>query len=161
VVERGFASAAQPPPANLRIVACCDECSRFFSMRAYHAGRAGLDFFYCEKCPSVTAIPLTDPRSAGFWKGIETKRLDVVDDPKSTAEQVVKDNLTVYAAFEAALAPCTRCGGAKRFLSNLRCPHCSAAWTDFRGDLWRRLEEVYVCHVAGCDYVGAEAAWRR
>lgn len=161
VVERGFASAAQPPPPNLRIVTACDHCSRFFSMRVYHAGRAGLDFFYCEQCPSVTAIPLSDPRSAGYWKGIETRRLDVVDDPKSTDERTIADNKTVYAAFESALAACGRCGGAKRFLANLKCPHCAKPWTDFKGDLWRRLEEMYVCHVSGFEYVGAEDAWRR
>ena len=76
IVERGFASASQAPPANLRIVSTCEGCSNAFSMRVIHAGLAGVDFFYCEKCPSVTSVPLTDPRSAGFWKGIETRRLE-------------------------------------------------------------------------------------
>lgn len=159
VVERGFASASKAPPANVRIVSACDACSKSFSMRILHAGHVASDFFYCEKCPGVTSVALTDPRSTGFWKGIETKRLDLLDDPKSTPENVVKDNLTVYSAFEAALAPC-RCGGAKRFLANLRCPHCAAPYIDFGGDLWKRLSEVYVCHVAGHDYVIGDAAWR-
>lgn len=159
IVERGFASTAQAP-GNLRVVTSCDACAKPFTMRVVHAGHAGVDFFYCEKCPNVTSIPLTDPRSAGFWKGIESKRLDLVDDPVSTRPEIVKDNLTVYAAFEAALAPCA-CGGRKRFLADLRCPHCAATYTAFGGDLWRRLSEVYVCHVAGHDYAGSETAWRR
>lgn len=160
IVERGFASAAQAPPGNLRLVTRCDVCAKAFSMRVHHAGHAGVDFFYCEKCPNVTSVPHTDRRSVGFWKGIESKRLDLVDDPKSTPEQAVADNLTVYRAFEEALAPCS-CGGRKRFLADLRCPHCAATYVAFRGDLWRRLSEVYVCHVAGHDYAGSEAAWRR
>lgn len=160
IVERGFASAAQPAPGNLRIVTRCDACSRPFCMRVHHAGHAGVDFFYCEKCPSVTSVPLTDPRSIGFWKGIETKRLDLLDDPHSTPRQAVDDNLTVYKAFENALAPC-RCGGRKTFLANLHCPHCAASYIDFGGDIWKRLSEVYVCHVSGFDYVGSEGAWRR
>lgn len=159
VVERGFASAAQAPPGNLRIVTRCESCSRPFAMRVLHAGHAGVDFFYCEKCPSVTSVPLSDPRSIGFWKGIESKRLDLVDEPASTPASVVEDNRTVYRAFEEALAPC-RCGGRKRFLADLRCPHCAVPYIRFHGDLWRRLSEVYVCHIAGCDYVGADAAWR-
>src|SRR5688500_16914566 len=159
VVERGFASGSQPPPANVRIVTSCETCSKSFSMRILHSGHVASDFFYCEKCPSVTSIPLSDPRSAGFWKGIETKRLDLLDEPSQTPPEVVKDNLTVYAAFEAALAPCL-CGGKKRFLANLRCPHCAAAYTDFGGDLWKRLSEVYLCHVSGALYVTGDAAWR-
>ena len=158
VVERGFASPVKAPPGNLRIVASCDACSKPFTMRVHHAGHAEVDFFYCEKCPSVTSIPLSDPRSAGFWKGIESKRLDLVDDPRGTPAHVVEDNLTVYSAFEGALAPC-RCGGRKRFLADLRCPHCAASYIAFQGDLWRRLSEVYVCHVAGHDYVGSDGAW--
>lgn len=160
IVERGFASAAQAPPGNLRIATRCDVCAKAFSMRVHHAGYAGVDFFYCEKCPSVSSVPLSDPRSAGFWKGIESKRLDLVDDPASTPPAVVNDNLTVYRAFEEALAPCG-CGGRKRFLADLRCPHCAATYVAFRGDLWRRLSEVYVCHIAGHDYAGSESAWRR
>ena len=160
IVERGFASAAQSPPGNLRIVARCDACSKAFPMRVHHAGHAGVDFFYCEKCPSVTSVPLTDPRSVGFWKGIESKRLDLVDDPASTPARAVEDNLTVYRAFEEALAPC-RCGGRKRFLADLKCPHCAASYVSFRNDLWRRLSEVYVCHVAGHEYVSSDGAWRR
>lgn len=160
IVERGFASAAQAPPGNLRIVTRCDACSKPFAMRVHHAGHAGVDFFYCEKCPSVTSIPLTDPRSVGFWKGIESKRLDLVDDPATTPANVVDDNRTVYRAFEEALAPC-RCGGRKRFLADLRCPHCAASYVAFRNDLWRRLSEVYVCHVSGSEYRGSDGAWRR
>lgn len=160
VVERGFASAAKEPPPGFRIIAACDHCARSFPMRVHHAGHAGLDFFYCGKCPGVSAVPLTDPRSAGFWKGIESRRLDLVDEPHSTDPQVVKDNLTVYAAFEAALAPCG-CGGRKRFLNDLLCPHCAKPWIDFQGDIWKRLSEVYLCHVAGHGYVSGDAAWKR
>lgn len=160
IVERGFASGSQPPPPNLRIVTACDACSKPFSMRVQHAGHAEVDFFYCERCPGVTAIPLSDRRSAGFWKGIESPRLDVASDARAVPETVVADNRTVYAAFEAALAPCA-CGGAKRFLSNLRCPHCRETYTDFKGDLWTRLSEVYLCHVSGAEYVTGDIAWRK
>lgn len=160
IIERGFASAAKDPPPNLRIVTECGHCNRFFSMRLLHAGHAEIDFFHCDRCPSVTAVPLSDPRSVGFWKGIETKRLDLVDEPAQTDPRVVEDNRTVYAAFEAALAPCG-CGGTKRFLNDLRCPHCREAYIEFRGDIWRRLSEVYVAHVSGFDYVGGDAAWKR
>ena len=160
VVERGFASAATAPPPNLRIVTTCDACSKPFSMRVTHAGLAGLDVFYCDRCPNVTSVPLTDPRSIGFWKGIESRRLDLTDDPKGVPARAVEDNLTVYAAFERALAPCG-CGGAKRFLADLRCPHCRASHTSFKGDLWTRLSEVYLCHVSGAEHLTGDIAWRR
>ncbi len=159
LVERGVVSAATPTPEGLRLVTACDACAEPFAIRPRHAGHAELDFFYCDRCPRAALVSRGDPKAIGFWSGLETRRLDLVDDPSSTPEAAVRDNLAVYAAIEAALRPCP-CGGRFRFLADLRAPCCAAPYTAFRGDLWRRLSETHVALVRGVEPLTSDIVWR-
>lgn len=124
---RGLQFQGTISPSNVSMGCICDVCRGSFRASCFHAGFSELQYFFCDRGPHTLAVS------------------SYVDGVPPLLEYVQPETV---APFEAMLPPC-RCGGSFAYLNPFRCPHCGAAYIDFRTFPLLRAVEYYGCTLYG------------
>lgn len=124
---RGLHFPGSVTPGNVTLSCLCDVCDRSFPIQSFHSGFSDSSYFYSE---------------SGAFTLVVNSRADGAPTPLSTPDA------TSLGRFEASL-PAAPDGTRYAYLNPFRCPHCGAAFIDFRAHPEQRPGEYYGNHFPG------------